>query len=292
MLTQPNVYETDRHTKYLQGPGVILIGRTESLLGEKNTQSQVGEFMTQLGYDPNEYFDEDFFDLPGGEQIMKFAGQGCYQSYGEGHTGNDDEAVERYFTNQKQNKDGSVFEHASLNFWIYGISRSLSHELVRHRAGYGFSQLSQRYVDGSHLRFVEGPEYQKDETLHEMFQEHIDHCAAQYEDRAGILEISLFPHSRPKDRAERVFRRKVANAAARRCLPNETETMLTVTANVRALRHTLEQRSSIFAEVEIRRLFDMIYQVCIVEVPHLFTDYKPIKNEDGTITYDTPYPKA
>lgn len=289
----PEVFTTGSGTPYLREPGAILIGRTESVMQQADHLEELSTFLTELGFDPEEYFTEEFFSLPGAEQVMKFAGQGCYMSYGSGHTGDTDEKVQGYFDNQKRNKDGSVFEHASLSFQLYGISRSLSHELVRHRAGYGFSQLSQRYVDGARLRFVEGPEYQQDSILHTQFMDWIDQCRFQYNDRSENLIRSLFKDLPPAEsREERVYRRKVANAAARRCLPNETETMMVATANVRALRHTLETRSTMIAEIEIRRLFDEIYEVCLQEVPHLFTDYVPKQNDDHTITYTTPYPKA
>ena len=59
-----------------------------------------------------------------------------------------------------------MLEHASFSFLLYGISRSVTHELVRHRAGVGISQVSQRCVSWSVPRFVERPEYQDGGELH------------------------------------------------------------------------------------------------------------------------------
>ena len=73
----------------------------------------------------------------------------------------------RYFRNIMESGHGSVLEHANFTFLFYGISRSVTHELVRHRAGMAFSQVSQRYVSGRVLRFVERPEYQNDDALHD-----------------------------------------------------------------------------------------------------------------------------
>src|SRR5947209_9432739 len=119
------------------------------------------------GFDPSLQFSEypnDPTKLPDGAQLCKVAGQVCYMSFGSKRTFN--EQAERYFNNLKSSGHGSVFEHASFSLLLYGISRSVTHEMVRHRAGLGFSQLSQRYVSGRMLRFVERPEYQADDALH------------------------------------------------------------------------------------------------------------------------------
>src|SRR3989304_9631067 len=77
-------------------------------------------------------------------------------------------------TGIKGQKHGSVLDHPNYTILNYGISRSLTHELVRHRAGCAYSQLSQRYVGGKMLRFVERPEYVGDPFLHEQFESRID----------------------------------------------------------------------------------------------------------------------
>jgi thymidylate synthase (FAD) len=89
-------------------------------------------------------------------------------SFGPKRTTND--RAERYFANLSSSGHGSVYEHASFSFLCYGISRSTTHEVVRHRAGTAYSQLSQRYVSGKVLRFVERPEYQEVPALNARFQ--------------------------------------------------------------------------------------------------------------------------
>ena len=80
----------------------------------------------------------------GGEQLVEAGGRLCYVSYGKGRKTNAE-----YIDNIIESKHGSVLEHAVWNFIIAGVSRSFTHELIRHRAGWGYSQLSQRYVDES-----------------------------------------------------------------------------------------------------------------------------------------------
>jgi len=80
-----------------------------------------------------------------GERLAEFAGRLCYMSQANpAHRTTRD-----YLENIKRQGHGSVLEHASYSLLLEGVSRSLTHELVRHRAGWAFSQLSQRYVDES-----------------------------------------------------------------------------------------------------------------------------------------------
>ena len=79
------------------------------------------------------------------------------------------------------------FRASQFFFLWYGVSRTVTHELVRHRAGMGFSQLSQRYVSGKVLRFVERPEYQGNQKLHQKFEDRIDKAATEYESVAQEL---------------------------------------------------------------------------------------------------------
>src|SRR5207253_985742 len=144
-------------------------------------------------------------------------------------------------------------------FLFYGISRSVTHELVRHRAGFGFSMLSQRYVSGRVLRFVERPEYVNDAELHGLFEKRIDRAAAEYEEMAEALL------RRQKEGADilsaeyKTDLRKKVQQTARSVLPNETEAPIVVTANARAWRHVIEMRANAHAETEIRALLFNAY---------------------------------
>ena len=130
-------------------------------------------------------------------------------------------AVRRMFTflfdvveQLKPNLQIIVLEHANFTLLFYGISRSVTHELVRHRAGFGFSQLSQRYVSGKVLRFVERPEYVNDQELHELFVERIDRAAADYERIAeGLVERQKAGVDILSGEAKTDLRKKVQQAA-------------------------------------------------------------------------------
>jgi flavin-dependent thymidylate synthase len=186
----------------------------------------------------------------------------------------------------------SVLEHASFSFLLYGMSRSVTHELVRHRAGVGFSQISQRFVAGSVLRFVERPEYQDDEELHGLFEERADRAAAEY----GSLADRLLERQEGGDSMlsadYKTDARKKVQQTARSLLPNETEAPMVFTGNVRALRHIVEMRADAHAESEIRNLAVRIFLCLVTADPILFGDYEIGTLPDGTFTVTTEHRKA
>jgi thymidylate synthase (FAD) len=191
-----------------------------------------------------------------------------------------------YLGHIKESGHGSVLEHAVWNLLFTGISRTLTHELIRHRAGLGFSQLSQRYVDESVAEYVEPDVIAADPELHAIFQEAVGHAHQSYVRLAALLA------ERMKDELDRTARRKAARQAARSVLPNATETKIFVTANARAIRNVLEQRGSRHAEPEIRKLANKLLDVMQREAPNLFSDYERVPLPDGTMEISTPYRKV
>ena len=84
--------------------------------------------------------------------IIEVSARLCYMSFGRGRRD-----IADFIHNLLSSKDGSVFEHVNYGFVFTGVSRSLTHELVRHRAGFAYSQRSQRYVDETEGSFVLPP---------------------------------------------------------------------------------------------------------------------------------------
>ena len=267
------VSHTERGTPYLKHAGEVMIAKPD-------VQTEgLRPFLEDFGLDFGQYLD-DPTPLPPAAQLSKTAGQTCYASFGAKRTYN--ENASRYFANQREGGHGSVLEHATFSFLCYGISRSNTHEIVRHRAGTAYSQLSQRFVSGRVLRFVERPEYQQHPALHKRFEERIDRAAEEYEEIAEEL-LALQDEGDARLAAEaRTDRRKRVQQTARSVLPNETETILVMSANVRAWRHTIEMRTDQHAEAEIRDLFFRIF-LCLREAePILFDDYSIEEFTDGT----------
>ena len=217
----------------------------------------------------------------GAEVLAEAAGRLCYLSYGKGRKDN-----REYLANIIESKHGSVLEHAVWNFIIAGVSRSFTHELVRHRAGFGYSQLSQRYVDESTANFVEPDVIAEDERLHTLWLRAIRASHEAYVELVDGLAAKY------KDVPDRTQRRKLARQAARSVLPNATETMIFVTANARALRHFIEMRASEWADVEIRKVALELLRIMQREAPSMFGDYRIERLEDGTEVARTEHEKV
>lgn len=280
-MSKPTVYQTQQGTRYLKEPGVILWSRPQVNL------SALEPFLEDFGF--QDYIN-DPAELPDGTQLCKTLGQLCYFSFGEKRTWNKD--ADRYFDNVKMQAHGSIIEHANYTFVFYGVSRSLTHELVRHRSGFAYSQVSQRYVSGKLLRFVERPEYQTNDDLHWMFERRIDDAAEDYNYIAHILiDLQKAGDNILSAEAKTDLRKKV-NQAARSLLPNETEAPIGVTGNVRAWRHFVEMRASEHAEIEIRRLAMKVFYALREAEPVLFSDYEVKTLSDGTEAVSTPYRKV
>jgi len=249
-------------TRYLRDAGVVMIARPCTFL------DGVDGFLDDLEPD-SDYLDDE--GIASSAELIKFAGQLCYLSLGEQRTRNKDASV--YLKNIKSSGHGSVLEHATYSVLLYGVSRALTHELVRHRAGTAFSQVSQRYVPVHKVRFVEAFEYRSDPALHASFEAWIDRCLVEYEAREKILL---------KGSAESTTAlRKQVRQAARRCLPNETEAPMVMTANLRAWRHIIDQRCNKHADVEIRRMAYRLFLVLATADPLLWEDYEALEMPDG-----------
>lgn len=209
-------------------------------------------------------------DSTDGEKLAEFAGRLCYMSQ---HNPASRTTVD-YLENIKRQGHGSVLEHANYSILIEGVSRSLTHELVRHRAGFAYSQLSQRYVDESKANFVVPPALIGDEKLVSEWQSQVESAQRAYRDLVDALM------TRYQWVSDKVHRRKMAREAARGVLPNSTETKIVVTGNVRAWRTMLELRSSEGAELEIRRMALMVLRVLQGEAPSFFSDFETYTADD------------
>jgi thymidylate synthase (FAD) len=217
-----------------------------------------------------------------GEALAEFAGRLCYLSFGEdaglegGHRSIPGRTTNQaYLGNILGVKHGSVLEHAVWSLLIEGVSRSLTHELVRHRAGFGFSQLSQRYVDESDIGFVLPPEIEEGTPAFEIWKRA---CGSSLD---GYRELLAETTTQVGDSGPATMRKKRARQAARSVLPNCAETKLVVTGNARAWRHFCEMRGSPTADVEIRRLALAVLRNLQDEAPHIFGDLRIVPGDDG-----------
>jgi thymidylate synthase (FAD) len=133
---------------------------------------------------------------------------------------------------------GSTIEHVVFTFGISGVSRTLSHQLVRHRAGVAFDQQSQRYVKfKGAATMLPATIEDADPDLRRRYQEQVDGALGLYGELVGA---------------------GVPGEDARFVFPNATRTNLVMTTNLRALIHMSGLRLCTMAQWEIRRLFQLI----------------------------------
>jgi thymidylate synthase (FAD) len=144
---------------------------------------------------------------------------------------------------------GSTIEHIVFTFAISGVTRTLSHQLVRHRAGLAFDQQSQRYVD------YKAPSYMVPGSVEDAEAPLRDRFIAQLDDSLGIYEEMLAAGIPGED--------------ARFVMPNATRTNLVMTTNLRALIHMAGLRLCTMAQWEIRRLFQLIRHEVFTVSPFL-----------------------
>lgn len=209
-------------------------------------------------------------DSTDGERLAEFAGRLCYMSQHNPAK----RATRDYLENIKKQGHGSVLEHANYTILLEGVSRSLTHELVRHRAGFGYSQLSQRYVDETHAAFVVPPAIIGDDALEAAWRKEVEDAQRAY---VALVEQLMERYGWV---ADRVHRRKMAREAARGVLPNSTETKIVVTGNARAWRTMLELRTSEGAEMEIRRAAVAMLRILQSEAPGFFSDFEIYSADD------------
>lgn len=209
-------------------------------------------------------------------QLIEFAGRLCYMS--QNNPAN--KTTKEYIRNILEQAHGSVLEHANISVLIEQISRSCSHEIVRHRAGFAYSQLSQRYVDESDVGFVMPPAIMEYDDIGKKDWE-LDCWQALCAYRKHS-EILMNKNTHIEDKKER---RKTAHEAARSVLPNATETKMVMTGNIRSWRHFLTMRGSKHADAEIRNLAIAIYNVLTPVCPEGFQDM--FVTSDGEVSFIT-----
>jgi thymidylate synthase (FAD) len=219
-------------------------------------------------------------DAEGGEALAEFAGRACYQSWKKPNPATATNAG--YLRHILEVGHLSVLEHGVVTFYITGVSRSLTHELIRHRH-FSYSQLSQRYVPERNAAMVEPDVIARNPELHEKFVAATEAGVAAYTELLEALERTF------ADEPNATLRRKQARQAARAVLPNATETRIVVTGNYRAWRHFIAMRATEHADVEIRQLAVECLRELHKAAPNAFGDFEISTLGDGTEVASSPF---
>lgn len=188
--------------------------------------------------------------------LPEFAGRMCYQSWSRPNprTANN----KGYLENILHQGHYSVLEHASVSFYVEGVSRSLLTELERHRF-LSFSVISQRYVHPTEMDFVVPPALRDRYDLMIEMNEGYTHALWLYDELVNELK-------------RQGFSKKQAQEAARAVLPNGTEVKMVVTGNIRAWRDVLGKRYHQAADAEIREFAAEVLRHLRTLVPHSVQD--------------------
>lgn len=249
-------------------PTVFLIARpsidVEGMRGyltDVGGESWLERRLNEAGGNPN-----------GGELLVEFGGRACYRSWEPGLNPNVSKVrtdQREYFANILRSAHGSVLEHANYSFVLRNVSRTFTHELVRHRAGSAFSQESLRYVRLSDIGFRVPPAL---EPIREQVLSIVE--------RLEEFQISAAKELGIDGEGVPFHVKKEVTSALRRLAPIGLSTDIVWTANARTLRHVIEMRTAPGAEEEMRLVFDKIAKIMHAETPGLFQDFA--RDDDGS----------
>lgn len=198
-------------------------------------------------------------DGPDADMLAEFAGRTCYWSFRRPNP--DTTRNVDYLRNVLSRGHHSVLEHASATFLLTGVSRTLTHELVRHRH-LSFSQLSQRYVDESDAMTIVPNVLDSDDEGRRLARNMMG-----LQDVAHQLYGRIFEYARLRGAS-----RKEARGAARGALLAGTRTVVVVTGNMRAWLDFIARRWHVAADPEIRELAGELRRQLVLLAPGTFQD--------------------
>lgn len=214
------------------------------------------------------------------EALVEFAGRACYESFDKPNPRT--ASNQAYLHHILEVGHDALLEHATATLYIRGLSRSATHELVRHRH-FSFSQLSQRFVHPEETEVVLPKLIAEDEQLTRLTLQAADDARFVYEELLDALESKL------DQEPNALLRKKQARQAARAVLPNLTESRIVVTGNYRAWRHFIGARATEQADTELRQLAVTCLKLLREQSPVLFDDFTITTLADGTEMASSPY---
>lgn len=191
--------------------------------------------------------------------VLYVAYRQCYSPHWAGDMWAEDAGEERkaaFLREMMRSGHDSPLEHVKFTFAIKGVSRALTHQLVRYRVA-SYSQQSQRYVDMRHFNYIIPPSVAGDETLRAGFERCMDEIQRSYRDLLDRF-------------GEKGIIGEKAHEDARFVLPQAAETKIVVTMNCRELLHFFGQRCCQRAQWEIRALANRMLEICRGKLPPVF----------------------
>ena len=196
------------------------------------------------------------------EELIAASDKLCYSKVGveEITQKMDSASIEKFLNMLMGFSHNSPLEHASFSFAVEGVSRALSHQLVRHRIA-SYSQQSQRYVRLEDFEYITPPAIKENKKAREIYDKIMQLDKKAYEDLCSILIDQKAAPLIKAGMEEQDARKKVEKEAledARYIFPNACETKLVFTMNVRSLLHFFELRTCNRAQWEIRHMAELM----------------------------------
>ncbi|NMA87402.1 MAG: FAD-dependent thymidylate synthase [Tissierellia bacterium] len=217
---------------------------------------------------------------PDGEKLIASAAKLCYSPVGikEIEEGLEQESIEKFLNILVDLGHESPIEHVNFTFGVEGVSRTLTHQLVRHRIA-SFSQQSQRYVKLEQFEYIIPPSIEEEEEAKKLFREAMKRDQEYYNKITDILYNKHYEKyietGKFKEKDARAKAEKEAIEDARYVFPNACETKIVFTMNARSLMNFFRLRTCERAQWEIRELATEMLKKVKEVYPNLFKNAGP-----------------
>ncbi len=213
-----------------------------------------------------------------GDELVEIAGRLCYRAFFPWDEEREECSNENVSKIRESNSDyvknilksghGSVLEHINISIMMLNVSRVVTHEIVRHRAGCAFSQESMRYVRLTNMKIWLPHSIKENKDLVDLFLDTVtflEGVQSRLVELTGINKLKDFGL------------KKHLTSMMRRLSPAGLATSILVTANVRSWRHILAMRGSPAAEEEMSVIIPQLLELLKTECPNAFADCRLTK---------------
>lgn len=208
------------------------------------------------------------------DAMSEFAGRICYMAMNEEKRRKTGEGQNQaYLDNIRKMGHTSITEHSSFTFVIDDVSRNMTHELVRHRVGVAYSQLSTRYVD----QFSDEYFGESGHSLGVYIPPELDDIERDAWLEMWLNDVLPLYKATFQNLVRRGYEKKAARSIARHILPGSACTAIVFTVNVRELNHIFKLRGNRHADPEIRRMVHKLYE--LVKTSTVFSQWELVETD-------------
>ncbi len=216
---------------------------------------------------------------PDGEKLVAAAARLCYSPVGvsEIEDSLDESKIESFLSILMDLNHESPIEHVTFTFGVEGVSRALTHQLVRHRIA-SYSQQSQRYVKLDQFQYIIPPAIEKNNIAKALFVKSMEESQHHYDEITNLLFEDLYENYLEEGLSEKEAKLKAEKEAiedARYIFPNACETKIVFTMNTRSLLNFFRLRTCNRAQWEIRELATAMLKEVKKVYPILFKNAGP-----------------